>query len=129
MMRRVVAFAALGVVLLGSCGSDGEQADESSTTSSTECSDELDTTKVPVVVVQDDIAVGTTAEEAIQAGWLVEKEIDWGYRPTDAIESLDDMAGGVAASDLAPGQLAIVAQWGLPTDMTVEASPQQICPR
>lgn len=120
---------ALAATCLSGCSSDPEPLGVDSTTSTTECSDTLDTTQVPVLVVANDIGAGTTAEDAIASGSLVEREIDLGYRPPTAVDSLDDMAGGVAIADLAPNQIVVVNQWGLPTDVAVGDQQGPPCPR
>lgn len=99
---------------------------ESSTT--TECSKRLDTDQVPVVIV-DDVAAGTTAEDAIAGSLLEEREISAGYRPGSAVDSLDDLTGGVAIADLEPNQIAVVNQWGLPSSAAVGELSEQLCPR
>ncbi|MGQ0830220.1 MAG: SAF domain-containing protein [Microthrixaceae bacterium] len=122
------AALALAAIWLAGCGSDSGPSGAASTTS-TECASTLDTTKVPVLVIADDITAGTTAEDAIARGSLVEKEIAAGYRPATAVDSLDDMTGGVAIADLAPNQIVVVNQWGLPADVAVGKPPQSLCPR
>lgn len=133
-LRLAVVAVALGAISpLSGCGADPEPSGARSTTiittTTTECSDTLDTTKVPVLVIADDITAGTTAEAAIASGSLVEKEIDLGYRPPTAVDSLDDMAGGVAIADLAPNQIVVVNQWGLPPEIAVGDQPEPPCPR
>lgn len=127
-LRAAGAVAAVAALCLAGCGSDPEPAGARSTTT-TECSNTLDTAQVPVLVIVDDIRAGTTAEDAIANGSLAEEEIDRGYRPATAIDSLDDMAGGVAITDLAPNQIVGVNQWGLPPDVAVGEQRQQLCPR
>ncbi len=91
--------------------------------STTSCSSSADETRVPVVVAAEDSAAGTTAAEAIASGALAEQTIQWGFRPPTAVESLDDLAGGVAIADLLANQVVLVTHWGLPPDMTVASPP------
>jgi hypothetical protein len=124
---RAAALAAVALIFLGACGDDSPPPEAATT--STDCYPTIDTTQVPIVVIVEDIAEGTSAESAIAAGALVEDEADWGLRPHTSFESLEDMAGGVAVADLPANQAALVSQWGLPTDMTVATTPRPHCPR
>ena len=128
-MVRAAGAIAAAVICLAGCGSESDPAlAGSSTTTTTECSNTHDTTPVPVVVIVDDIAAGTTAVDAIAGGALEEKEIDWGYRPVSAVDSLDDLIGGVAIADLEPNQIAVVNQWGLTPELAVGDPSRESCP-
>lgn len=132
MALRLAAGAVALVICLAACGSETEPSGAESTTTiptTTECSDTPDPTRVPVLTIANAITAGTTAEDAIASGSLVENEIALGFRPPTAVESLDDMAGGVAIADLAPNQVVVVNQWGLPLDVAVGDQPQPPCPR
>lgn len=120
---------ALAGIYLAGCGSDPGPSGAESTTITTECLNTLDSSQVPVLVIERDITAGTTAEDAIASGSLAEKEIALGYRPPTAVDSLDDMAGGVAIADLAADQIVVVNQWGLPQGRAVGDQPQPPCPR
>ena len=121
---RLVPIASVIVLggLAAGCGEDTTSG-PGNTTSTTVCSTTPDTTQVPVVVIVQDVAEGTTAEDAIESGALVEETIDWGFRPLRAFESFESLAGGVAIADLPANQAAVPQQWGLPTDVTLQPSP------
>lgn len=122
---------ALLIGALGGCGREPttDEAQTSRETGSTDCTrTPPDTTPVPVVVIQEPISAGTTAEDAISGGALIETSIGWGLRPSTAAASFDQLASGTAVDDLAANQVATLNQWGLPTDVTLPGSPQADCP-
>ena len=60
---------------------------------------------VPVLVVEGPIARGQSGEEA---GTLItQSNIPQQFKPANAITSVEDIAGKVAVSDLAPGQVVV----------------------
>lgn len=103
------------------CGDDDSSvtasaSSESSTTTDPECA------RVPVVVVALDIPAGTTGAEAAAKGMLREDEISASYRPVTAVTSLDQVAEGVAITDVAANQIVTLEHFGLQTDTTQPAA-------
>lgn len=126
-----VCCLAITASALTACGDESRTStpESSGATSSTECTrTPPDTTPVPVVVIQEDIQAGTTAEDAIEDGSLIETTIGWGYRPSTAAASFDQLHGGIAVAELPANQVATLNQWGLPTEVTLPGSPQPDCP-
>lgn len=119
-------LALIALVLVSGCSERSEPRTASPTT---DCSQTVDTTQVPLVMIVDAVAAGTTAEEAALSGSLRVEEVDWGLRPATAFEAIEDMTGGVAVQDLAPSQAATTTQWGLPDNVTVPVAPEVLCPR
>lgn len=64
-----------------------------------------DAERVKVYLVKQPIARGTSGNVAQQS--IVEESIPRKFKPANAIESLDDLAGQVAASDLAVNQVLV----------------------
>lgn len=64
-----------------------------------------DAERVKVYLVDTQIARGTPGNLAMQA--IVEEQIPRKFKPANAIESLDDIAGQVARADLVPNQVVV----------------------
>lgn len=127
---RLVTGLLVAAITVGcSAGSAPVTGDSTSTSPSTECSKTPDATPVAVVAVEAHISAGTTGADAARAGALVETTIAWGLRPANAVTSLDQVATATAAADMTAGQVAVIEQFGLPSDDTVPVSPVVLCQR
>lgn len=72
-----------------------------------------------VLVVNDDVAKGTPAEELSAS--VVTERIPANVRPDGSVASLDDLAGQVAAVDLVAGEQLLSARFAEPAQLEAES--------
>ncbi len=71
--------------------------------------------RVPVYVVNGDIAQGTTAASAQQLGLIVQSETESSLRPATAVSDLTQIEGQIAASNLVANQVLVTGHFDDPS--------------
>lgn len=67
--------------------------------------------RVPVFVLADDVAAGTTASSVRTTNRIVEREIESSFKPASAITSLAQIEGRVAVANLAANQVLVTGMF------------------
>lgn len=70
--------------------------------------------RVPVFVVNADIEAGTSANDVRATARIEERQIETQFRPSNAINSLDQIEGRVAVSNLAANQIIVAGMFDEP---------------
>ncbi len=67
--------------------------------------------RVPVFVLVDDVAAGTTASSVQATNRIVQREIESSFKPLSAVTDLSQIAGRVAVSNIAANQVLVTGMF------------------
>lgn len=81
-------------------------------------------TRVPVWIVSDEIAQGTTADTARSSQRITQSEIESQFRPESAITDLSQIEGQIASADLVANQVLVAGHFADPATVNTTYSGQ-----